>query len=309
MFAGSVWVFVIGRAVMSFSLGNSGLMMTTLSEQAPPRRIGLSFSIMNSAAPLGAVVGPLLGGPIVDRWGFPTLLLIDATLMLAVILALTFGYLDAFRGKEDGPLLRMAVDSVRLIGQSPRLRALFPALFLLFAGWMLAFTYVPLAITTLYYGPEPGTAVGVVLGASGGVTLLLGPVMGTLADRHGHWRVLFAGAIAAVALWPVPALMPDLVSFAVAWAILNGLVSGVFALSFSVLSSSAPAEVRGRVMSFAYLPVNVGFMIGPAIGSVVTQATIFAVFPVAAILTALGVGALAIAARVGRAQPALNTEH
>ena len=308
MLAGSVWVFVIGRAVMSFSLGNSGLMMTTLSEQAPPRRIGLSFSIMNSAAPLGAVVRPLLGGPIVDRWGFPTLLLIDATLMLAVILAMTFGYRDTFRGKEGGSLLRMAVDSVRLIGQSSRLRALFPALFLLFAGWMLAFAYVPLAITTLYHGPEPGTAVGVVLGASGVVTLLLAPVMGALADRHGHWRVLFIGATVAVALWPMPALMPDLVSFAVAWAILNGSVSGVFALSFSVLSSSAPTEVRGRVMSFAYLPVNVGFMIGPAVGSVVTQASIFAVFPVAAVLTALGVGALAIAARVGRAQTMPETE-
>ena len=50
-------------------------------------------------------------------------------------------------------------------------------------------------------------------------------------------------------------------------------------------------------MAFAYLPVNVGFMIGPAIGSVVTRASIFAVFPVAALLTLLGLGALVLAAR------------
>jgi hypothetical protein len=50
-------------------------------------------------------------------------------------------------------------------------------------------------------------------------------------------------------------------------------------------------------MSFAFLPVNVGFMVGPAIGSVVTRGTVFAVFPTAAIMTALGIGVLWLAAR------------
>jgi MFS family permease len=50
-------------------------------------------------------------------------------------------------------------------------------------------------------------------------------------------------------------------------------------------------------MSFAYLPVNVGGFIGPAIGGIITQASVFAIFPVAAIVTALGIGALLVAAR------------
>jgi MFS transporter, DHA1 family, multidrug resistance protein len=33
LLAGNIWVFVIGRAAMSLALGNSGLMMTTLSER------------------------------------------------------------------------------------------------------------------------------------------------------------------------------------------------------------------------------------------------------------------------------------
>jgi MFS family permease len=297
LLARNIWVFVLGRAVMSLALGNSGLMMTTLSEHVPRRRVGLAFSAMNSAAPLGAFVGPLLGGPIVDRAGFPALLALNVTLMLAVILALTFGYRDSFVATTNAPILGMAVESVRIIWRSPRLRALFPALFLLFAGWMLAYTYAPLAITALYHGSQPGTAVGLVLGAGGLVTLALGPTVGAIGDRLGHWRVLFGGAAVAVALWPLPALMPNLVSFGVTWALLNGVSSAIFALSFTVLASSAVGAVRGRVMSFAYLPVNVGFMIGPAIGSVVTRSSIFAVFPLAAGMTAVGIGALALAAR------------
>ena len=295
--ARDVWVFVIGRAVMSLALGNSGLMMTTLSERAPHARMGLAFAIMNSAPPLEAFIGPLISGPVVDRAGFPALLAIDGVLMLVVIAALSFGYRDSFKGTDRGSILRMATDSVKIIWQSLRLRALFPALFMLFAGWMLAFTYVPLAITTLYRGNAPGTAVGLVLGAGGLVTLILSPIVGALADRFGHWRTLFVGAIISVVLWPLPALTRDLTTFTIAWAVLNGVISGVFAISFSVLSESAPSDVRGRVMSFAYLPVNVGFMIGPAIGSVVTRFGVFTVFPVAAVITALGIGLLNIAFR------------
>jgi len=162
---------------------------------------------------------------------------------------------------------------------------------------MLAFTYVPLAITSLYHGENPGTAVGVVMGVGGLVTLALGPAMGALADRYGHWRTLLIGAAVEALLWPLPLVTHDLISFAVAWALINGAASGVFALSFSVLSESAAPEVRGRIMSFAYLPVNAGFMVGPAIGSLVTQRSLFAVFPLAAVLTAAGIGALVLAAR------------
>ena len=295
--AGGLWVFITGRAIMSFSLGNSGLMMTTLSERAPRERIGLAFSIMNGAAPVGAFVGPLLGGPIVDAWGFPALLVIDAAFMLAVVVAITFGYRDAFTPTERGRVLTMAADSVRTIWRSPRLRALFPALFVLFSGWMLAFTYVPLVTAKLYRGEDLGAAVGLVMGAGGLAALVLSPAIGALADRFGHWRTLLAAAVAEVALWPLPAYVGTFGLFTLAWAVLNGVAAAVFAISFSVLSSSAPDNVRGRVMSFAYLPVTVGLLIGPALGSVVTTRSVFAVFPAAAVVTALGVGAMAVAAR------------
>src|SRR5260221_5951756 len=91
--------------------------------------------------------------------------------------------------------------------------------------------------------------------------------------------------------------MDNIVAFGIAWVVFNGVASGIFALSFSVLSASAAAAIRARVLSFAYLPVNAGLFVGPALGSIVTRASLFAVFPVAAALTLLGVAALAFAAR------------
>jgi DHA1 family multidrug resistance protein-like MFS transporter len=239
----------------------------------------------------------LVSGPVVDAWGFPTLLLIDGILVLLIVVALTFGYKDSFRGTGRGSLLGMAAESVLLVWRSKRLRALFVALFFLFAGWMLAFSYVPLAITALYQGDDPATAVGLVLGAGGLTALVLSPLMGAMSDRFGHWRVLFGGACVAALLWPLPWLASDLYSFAIACALVNGVVSAVFAISFTVLSASAKSETRGRVMSFAYAPVNLGFMLGPAIGSAITRSSVFTVFPAAAVLTILGIGVLWVASR------------
>src|SRR5271157_1032750 len=92
--AGNIWVFMIGRTLTSMALGNTGLMMTTLSERAPANRQGLAFSIMNTASPVGIFIGPLIGGPIVDHWGFQTLLGIDGALLALVVLMLGIGYRD-----------------------------------------------------------------------------------------------------------------------------------------------------------------------------------------------------------------------
>lgn len=290
--AGNIWVFAIARAVLSLSLGNSGLMMTTLAEHAPAHRQGLAFTIMNSAGPVGIFVGPLIGGQIVDRWGFQALMGINVVLLLGVVLGLYFGYQDHYQGTDRGSLMRMAIDSVGIVLKSARLRLIFPALFLLFAGWMLAYTYVPLAITSLYTGDSPGTVIGLILGAGGLLALVVSPLIGIMADRVGHWRVLIIGALVGVILWPLPALVHGLPAFGIAWSIISGLFSGVFAISFSVLASSASPDIRGRVMSFAYLPVNVGYILGPAIGSIITKVSIFSIFPAAAVLTALGILAL-----------------
>jgi DHA1 family multidrug resistance protein-like MFS transporter len=293
--AGNIWIFLLGRAISSLALGNSGLMMTTLSERAPGNRQGLAFSIMNSAAPVGIFLGPLIGGPVVDNWGFQSLLGIDAVLMLIVILGLVFGYQDDYTPIESKPILGMALDSLHILWRSGRLRALFPALFTLFAGWMLAMTYVPLAVNALYTGKDIGTQVGFVMGVGGLLALVFSPLIGLLADRYGLWRVLFVGAVLTIFLWPLPALTSGLVAFGLTWALVNGVVSGVFSISFNVLAQSAASDVRGRVMSFAYLPVNVGATIGPALGSAITHESVFTVFPAAALLSALGLVLLYIA--------------
>jgi MFS transporter, DHA1 family, multidrug resistance protein len=294
----NVWIFALSRSIQSLGLGNTGLILATLAEHTPPGRIAFAFGIVNGANPLGGFVGPLAGGPIVDRFGFPALMAVDAAIMVAIVAMLAFGYRDGFVAKPTGgSLLVMARDGILLIVRSPRLRALFPALFLLFAGWMLAYIYVPLVVGRLYSGPDPATAVGIVLGAGGLGIFVASPAVGALADRFGHARTLFVGCGVLAAVWPLPFFARELVPFTVAWTIVNGLAAGLFSVSFTMLSASATETTRGRVMTFAYLPANLGFVVGPAVGSVIASVDVFLVFPAAAVLTALGLAAVMFAWR------------
>lgn len=288
--ARNVWFFTLGRGLNSLNLGNSGLMMTTLHESAPAARLGFAFGVVNGAGPLGAFIGPLIGGPIVDRYGFNVVLAVDAVLLAAVVVGLSFGYRDGFvPPAERRPIVRAAFDGLGIIWTSPRLRALFPALLVLFSGWLLTFIYLPLVVQRIHGDDGLGTAVGIALGASGLVTLFASPALGAIADRLGHWRVLSIAAVVDGVLWLLPWVIRDYWPFVIVFALVSGIGSGVFSLSFNVLASSATDRARARVMTFAYLPLNLGFIVGPGLGALLVSRDVFAIFPTAMILELAGV--------------------
>lgn len=297
-FARTVAMFGFARGLTALNLGNSGLMMTTLQESAPASRLGFAFGVVNGAGPLGAFVGPLLGGPIVDRYGFNVVLGVDAILLAGVVTALVIGYRDAFvPSLARPPILRAAFEGLALIWRSPRLQTLFPALLIVFSGWMLTFIYLPIVVQRIHGDDGLGTAVGIALGASGLVTLLASPGLGAVADRLGHARTLYVAALADGLLWLVPWLTRDYWPFVAAFAIVSGIGSGVFSLSFNVLAASTTDASRARVMTFAYLPLNLGFIVGPAVGAVIVARDAFAIFPAATLFELVGVAALAYAGR------------
>ena len=50
-------------------------------------------------------------------------------------------------------------------------------------------------------------------------------------------------------------------------------------------------------MTFAYLPLNLGFILGPGLGAIIVSRDIFGIFPAATAFELAGVAAIAYAAR------------
>jgi MFS family permease len=98
-------------------------------------------------------------------------------------------------------------------------------------------------------------------------------------------------------LWLVPWLTREYWPFVIAFGVVSGIGSGVFSLSFNVLASSATDAARARVMTFAYLPLNLGFIVGPGLGALIVSRDVFGIFPAATAFELAGVLLLAYAAR------------
>lgn len=301
--APNVWVFAAGRALLGFANGDTALMLASMAERAPAGRLGFAFAVINSSLSVGAFAGALAGGPIVDRFGFNTLLAGIGVMLLGVVVALMVGYRETPRTRTSRPIITLAVESVKIITRSPALLTLFIAQFAVGTGWMLVFTYAPLVVTSFYAGPDPGTTVGIVMAVGGLGTLLLGPLIGSTADRVGYWRALLSVVTAVIGLWVALTFVRDLGAFIPPWAVLNGVMSSVSSLAFNIVSNVVDDDARGRIMAFAYLPLNFGSFVGPALGSLITGISLFAIFPAAAVCVAIGL-ALFLRARVLSRMPA-----
>lgn len=110
-------------------------------------------------------------------------------------------------------------------------------------------------------------------------------------------RTYFAIGLVSALGWALPWSTRDYVPFLVAWAVANGLGSGSFSLSFNLISRSTTAATRARVMTFAYLPLNLGFVLGPAVGGAAASSDPFAIFPTSIAFQIVGLVLVALALR------------
>ena len=69
-----------------------------------------------------------------------------------------------------------------------------------------------------------------------------------------------------------------------------------------MLSDAVAPAFRGRVMSFAYLPLLGANLLGPLVEPFLSTYGLFALFPAAAITTAVGVAVTAHAAQMKHEQ-------
>lgn len=118
-----------------------------------------------------------------------------------------------------------------------------------------------------------------------------GPVMGALGDRFGRRPVLIAAMTAFSIDYLLMAAAPTL-----AWLFVGRAVAGVAGATFgpagAVIADVSPPERRAELFSLMGAAFGIGFVIGPALGGVVSDFGPRAPFIVAAVLA--GLNALAM---------------
>jgi MFS family permease len=266
----NVWVLAAGRLLTGFVLGNTGVMLALLADVTSRRRLGLAVGIASAGFPLGAAIGPFVGGLIAQGPGIRTLLLLDAALSGAMGLVLTLTVREEPRVLvAAGSAVAMLRAAVRDVLAAPRVVGLFLVYFLAMFGMSLATPFVPIQLQRLYHGTPaqlPAT-IGSTLAAAGVAMAITTPVWGRLGDLVGRWRVLPICLLALVCGLAAEATAPALAPLQLSIVGIGLFQGAVGTTIIALLALLAPQERRASILNFSLLPSQLSWFLAPITGA------------------------------------------
>jgi len=152
------------------------------------------------------------------------------------------------------------------------LSAVTAASFLGYTGFTLVMPFLPLFIVQLGVTDVGDVAVwtGLSLGVTPGLTALLSPLWGRLADRFGK-KIMVERSLASFVV-----LMAAMAFVTRAWQVLalriiQGLFAGYGSLSLTMAAESAPRDRMPQSIGLVQTAQRLGPAVGPVIGGVLAQ--------------------------------------
>lgn len=287
-FSHNLWLYLFARALTGFALGNTGLMYASLTEIVPRDRLAFAVGLVNGSAPLGALVGGLAGGFVVQEYGVHFLFGIDAAVSALIVMILTIFYRDVFVAKPTPRITTMLGDAIRAVVQSPVALTVFIVSFVSNSAFFFSYTYLPVRIGEIVGAATAPTAIGVTQGVAGATTLIGSAIWGALADRAGHRRLVALLMLVTAIFWIPMFFAQGIVELSTVWAIFSLVNPSIASLLITIVSLNTPETKRASVLSMIYLPLNVAFIAGPLVAQVVaTQFEVRDVFLGSSVLSLL----------------------
>jgi MFS family permease len=257
--AQSYGTVLVLRAAQGFGGGlvyGTAPALVTLS--LPPERQGRGLGLMSLGLGVGLGLGPLLGGVLLEHWGWSSTFLFRAPLFLALAVVAQ-SQARRLGGATPGPRRRPAlVDLLRLSVLRAALLA-FLSNYAQFAVWLLAPFFL---VGTLGLSPTVG---GLVFALTPLANALVAPLGGWATDRVSPRGPLACGlAIEVAGLFLIATLTGasplPLVGLAMA---LVGLGVGLFQVpNLALMMASFPPTQQGVAGGLAFLSRTMGSAVG-----------------------------------------------
>lgn len=262
--------------------------MALLADHFPSGERGRAMGLAFAAANLGVLAGPPLSGFLAQHAGPSAPFLLGAALV--ALDAAGRAFLLPEVEAAPGPRLPF-----RQLLANPMVRLFSGAMALGSGLWALLESMLPLDMD--HRLGLSATGIGLCFAASALSHTFTSPLMGQLSDRVGRVPVLRIGLVLAMALLPLPALLPGPGLVVVAMMALGATASFIMSPC-----SPAVADQVERLGSHSYasafsilnLAYAVGMMAGPLVGGVLVQGL---GLPLALGISGLGFGAYLLATR------------
>jgi MFS transporter, DHA1 family, multidrug resistance protein len=262
------------RLVQGVFSGTVSATRTLVTSVAPAAELGFVLGMMQTAAFVGNSAGPLIGGLIVDRYGYQVTFALTGVLLAIAGLAVVRYVREDFRRPE--PKLNQKGDIreiPRLMMNAPGMLALIGTLFFVQVGTSVVSPILPLFVSTLVPAdyPNVATLTGTMLGVAALSGALAAGVMGKLGDRLGHERVIVFCSLVAGLLYIPQALVTSVWQLLALRAALGLFTGGLLPSVMATVALRTPVERRGVIFGLTATATSLGSAAGPAAGAAIAS--------------------------------------
>jgi predicted MFS family arabinose efflux permease len=295
-FAGSFWALLAARTGQGLSSAISWTAaMAWLSEASEPGSRGRVLGTAMSFATVGTIIGPVVGGLLGGAYGLrtPFVLLGSVTVVLTVLVWRAPAGVAA--PPPVGPRALM-----RAVGGSRAVVAALAMMVLVATVSGTLDTLVPLRLGVDGYS---AAAITVVLTIAGVLASASNYGVGLIFDRFGGIPIALVSIVAMAAFVAALAAAPTGLALAVVFIASTPAITGQYAVAFPLCAEGADEAglAHANVFGLLNLAWGAGFLVGPAAGAALAQATsdevTYVVLAVLSVLAALALRPLALSYR------------
>jgi DHA1 family tetracycline resistance protein-like MFS transporter len=281
------WLFV-GRLITGVFAGNTSVCLSCISDLSEDEKIKIKrFGYLSTIAGLAFVLGAFAGGKMADK-SINSSFSASVPLWLAAALSLVNFVFVLVGFKETSviqPDVRFhffeAFDRIKTALQTKKIKGIYTVYFLFIIAWTILFQFFPVfavekfAFTSSAIG-DLALFVGVCWAIGSGYLNKL------LIQRFPAVRILemcLLGFTVMCALVIVPTNLAEVLAVIGLLVLLGGVA---WPLCTGLISSSAPAEMQGKILGVSQSIQSFGMAIGPLIGGLAYQYSSSLTFLVAA---------------------------
>ncbi len=248
--------------------------ITLVSVVAPKDRQGLVAGSLQTAMALGAILGPLVGGFVIQRHGLETVFLgVSVASFCSGLLVALFAQerssdrRQVEKGFSPLGIVQASIRDLVDVWNNPNMRDALKLLFWMALAVGATSPMMELYVAELGAAPQDvGMVTGALTSAFAAANLVAMPLWGHRGDRVGHARVLRTCAILVILSLVVNAGAVNLVMLFLGRILLALSMAGASPLSYGLAANEISVDRRGGAMGAVFSARTIAIAISAMIG-------------------------------------------
>jgi DHA1 family multidrug resistance protein-like MFS transporter len=258
------------RVLQGALAGTVTACITMVSTTTPREHLGYALGLMQGAFLLGGSLGPLLGGPLIDLFGYRTCILVSGALVVLAGIAVQLWV------REDFHRLARTSDAAEwrlLLQDARRLLGIRTFLVLLMILSLIQFVFGLLTpVTPLFLQQLAGTddivaMAGLIFSVSGLAGAVSSALMGKWSGWLGVKTALVGGLVATSVLYVAQGCSTSVGMLAVLMVLASLAAGAIRPVANALIAQVVPEDDHGKAFGVMSSANALGWSMGPIAGS------------------------------------------